>query len=102
MVKMIYDLLMETRKEMRDSFEALEKKMDNCDQRPREVEEAKSKLYGMAAVVGAVATAVVQLIIHQLRGGQEAPSSKNFHAAEYRCKSVDTGQYARALQRGAS
>jgi len=68
MVKMIYDLLMETRKEMRDSFEVLEKKMDSYDQRLREVEAAKAKLYGMAAVVGAVASAVWQLIIHKLRG----------------------------------
>lgn len=68
MVKMIYDLLMETRKEMRDSFEALEKKMDNYDQRLREVEAAKSKLYGIAAAMGTVASAVWQLIIHKLRG----------------------------------
>ena len=67
-VSLVYDLLMETRREMRESFSTLSEKLDNYDKRIRDLENSRAKLYGMSAAAGAAASSLWRVLAGKLRG----------------------------------
>jgi len=72
---LLYQLLLETRKEMRDGFQALstklDRELDEHDRRIRELEQAKSRLVGMAAAIGGIASVIWQFVMNWLQGGKD-------------------------------
>jgi len=72
---LLYQILLETRKEMREGFQTLstklDRELDEHDRRIRELEQAKSRLFGMAAATGGIASAIWQFVMHWLQGGKD-------------------------------
>lgn len=72
---LLYQILLETRKEMRDGFQALstklDRELDEHDRRIRELEQAKSKLFGMVAAISGIASVAWQFVMHWLQGGRD-------------------------------
>ena len=72
---LLYQILLETRKEMREGFQALstklDRELDEYDHRIRELEQAKSKLFGMVAAISGIASVAWQFVMHWLQGGKD-------------------------------
>jgi len=72
---LLYQILLETRKEMREGFQALsaklDRELDEHDRRIRELEQAKSKLFGMVAAISGIASVAWQFVMHWLQGGKD-------------------------------
>jgi len=72
---LLYQILLETRKEMREGFQTLsaklDRELDEYDRRIRELEQAKSRLFGMAAAIGGIASVIWQFVMHWLQGGKD-------------------------------
>lgn len=72
---LLYQILLETRKEMREGFQALntklDRELDEHDLRIRELEQAKSKLFGVVAAISGIASVAWQFIMHWLQGGKD-------------------------------
>ena len=72
---LLYQILLETRKEMREGFQALstklDRELDEHDRRIRELEQAKSRLVGMAAAIGGIASVIWQFVMNWLQGGKD-------------------------------
>jgi len=72
---LLYQILLETRKEMREGFQALstklDRELDEHDRRIRELEQAKSKLFGVVAAISGIASVAWQFVMHWLQGGKD-------------------------------
>ncbi len=72
---LLYQILLETRKEMREGFQALstklDRELDEHDSRIRELEQAKSQLFGMVAAISGIASVAWQFVMHWLQGGKD-------------------------------
>jgi len=72
---LLYQILLETRKEMREGFQALstklDRELDEHDRRIRELEQAKSKLFGVVTAISGIASVIWQFVMHWLQGGKD-------------------------------
>ena len=72
---LLYQILLETRKEMREGFQALstklDRELDEHDRRIRELEQAKSKLFGGVAAISGLASVAWEFVMHWLQGGKD-------------------------------
>lgn len=74
-MSLLYQILLETRKEMREGFQALsdklDRELDEHDRRIRELEQAKSKLFGVVTAISGIASVAWQFLIHWIQGGKD-------------------------------